>query len=100
MSLFCRKAFVHRSDFWPMYFPMFAGPVASAGTVSETPPAASMPQKAQPAPFKIPKSLSEVDNGKILGFGAELAEGHPGFADEAYKQRRVDICKIASKHEM
>ncbi|KAL6779744.1 AAH1 [Auxenochlorella protothecoides x Auxenochlorella symbiontica] len=76
------------------------GPVASAGTVSETPPAASMPQKAQPAPFKIPKSLSEVDNGKILGFGAELAEGHPGFADEAYKQRRVDICKIASKHEI
>lgn len=26
---------------------------------------------------KIPKSLSEVDSGKILGFGADLAEDHP-----------------------
>ena len=25
----------------------------------------------------IPQTLSEVDNGKLLGFGAELAEDHP-----------------------
>lgn len=27
--------------------------------------------------IKIPMSLHEVDNGKILGFGADLAEDHP-----------------------
>lgn len=25
----------------------------------------------------IPKSIHDVDNGKILGFGADLAEDHP-----------------------
>lgn len=25
----------------------------------------------------IPRSIKEVDNGKILGFGADLAEDHP-----------------------
>lgn len=26
---------------------------------------------------KIPQSLSEIDNGKILGFGSDLAVDHP-----------------------
>lgn len=26
---------------------------------------------------KVPRSLSEIDNGKILGFGADLAKDHP-----------------------
>ena len=30
-----------------------------------------------PASIKIPRSLREVDNGKILGFGADLAADHP-----------------------
>lgn len=30
-----------------------------------------------PASPQIPQTLSEVDNGKILGFGADLAEDHP-----------------------
>lgn len=33
-----------------------------------------------------------------MGFGANLAEDHPGYHDDAYKQRRVDICNIASTH--
>lgn len=69
--------------------------VPPAATAQSTPKASEAP-----AAVKIPRSLQEVDNGKILGYGAELAEGHPGFADEAYKQRRVDICRIASTHEM
>lgn len=27
--------------------------------------------------LKLPHSLEEVDNGKILGFGADLSEDHP-----------------------
>jgi len=30
-----------------------------------------------PALRKIPSSLSEIDNGKILGFGTDLAADHP-----------------------
>jgi phenylalanine-4-hydroxylase len=41
-----------------------------------------------------------VDNGKILGFGADLSAEHPGFADEPYKQRRVTIANIARQHEI
>lgn len=25
----------------------------------------------------VPRSLEEVDNGRILGFGADLSEDHP-----------------------
>lgn len=39
--------------------------------VTATPPVDS------PASLRIPKSIAEVDNGKILGFGADLAEDHP-----------------------
>ncbi|KAK9823527.1 hypothetical protein WJX72_003415 [[Myrmecia] bisecta] len=57
---------------------------------------------AQPAvsEVRIPSSLREVDNGKILGFGAELSEDHPGFHDAEYKRRRMDIANIAREHEV
>lgn len=40
------------------------------------------PQKAQAEDSSsniiiVPKSIHDVDNGKILGFGADLAEDHP-----------------------
>jgi len=54
----------------------------------------------QQAPIRVPQSISEVDNGKILGFGADLAEDHPGWGDRAYAQRRVDICNTARAHEI
>lgn len=31
----------------------------------------------QTSSIKIPKSIGDVDNGKILGFGADLSEDHP-----------------------
>mmetsp|Transcript_34251 Transcript_34251/g.65424 ORF Transcript_34251/g.65424 Transcript_34251/m.65424 type:complete len:361 (-) Transcript_34251:207-1289(-) len=46
----------------------------------------------------VPKSIHDVDNGKILGFGADLAKEHPGFLDEAYKRRRMDIVSLAKSH--
>lgn len=49
-------------------------------------------------PAKIPHSLQEVDNGQILGFGADLSEDHPGFRDTAYKQRRKSLCDLARHH--
>eukprot|EP00884_Botryococcus_braunii_P008605 jgi/Botrbrau1/17746/Bobra.0127s0010.2 len=62
---------------------------------------ASAPPLEQPSVLhKIPTSIVEVDNGKILGFGAELAEDHPGFHDEAYKQRRMNIGNMARAHEV
>lgn len=75
------------------------GPAATTTTQQAT-AAAGSDKKEKCEAIKIPRCLAEVDNGKILGFGAELAEGHPGFHDQAYKQRRVDICKIAAAHEM
>ncbi len=51
-------------------------------------------------PFKIPRSLADVDNGQILGFGAELAEGHPGYYDLLYKQRRVQMSNSAKSHSV
>lgn len=49
---------------------------------------------------RIPRCLAEIDNGKILGFGASLAEDHPGFKDEEYKQRRVAIADMARLHRV
>jgi len=46
----------------------------------------------------IPRGIEDVDNGRILGFGADLAEDHPGFHDDAYKRRRHMISELAKKH--
>eukprot|EP00775_Hariotina_reticulata_P012297 gene12297-12433_t len=48
----------------------------------------------------VPHDIRDVDNGKILGFGADLAEDHPGYHDQQYKQRRVMIANIARQHEV
>ncbi|KAG2487556.1 hypothetical protein HYH03_013835 [Edaphochlamys debaryana] len=45
-------------------------------------------------------SIYEVDNGQILGFGADLAEDHPGFHDEQYKRRRVMLGEMAKAHKI
>lgn len=52
------------------------------------------------APKKIPRSIHDVDNGSILGFGANLSEDHPGFHDENYKQRRIMIANQAKAHKI
>lgn len=62
--------------------------------------AAAAPVAPLPALRKIPSSLSEIDNGKILGFGADLAADHPGFGDEPYKRRRVSIAELARDHQV
>lgn len=56
--------------------------------------------EAARAIIKVPSSIHEVDNGKILGFGADLSEDHPGYNDEEYKARRVMIANIARQHEI
>lgn len=43
----------------------------------------------------IPQSIHDIDNGKILGFDANLEEGHPGYHDEDYKARRMWIANLA-----
>lgn len=53
---------------------------------------------AAPPAVPIPASIEAISNGNILGFGADLAEDHPGFHDEAYKARRLEIARIASTH--
>ncbi|KAL4535462.1 hypothetical protein Ndes2526B_g06356 [Nannochloris sp. 'desiccata'] len=57
-------------------------------------------QQGTVLPFKIPRSLQEVDNGQILGFGAELAQGHPGFGDPLYTSRRVQMSNLAKSHKV
>ena len=49
---------------------------------------------------RVPQSLEEVDNGQIMGFGADLAEDHPGYRDQAYKDRRRDIGNLARAHRV
>ena len=61
---------------------------------------ASLSERVQQVSVTPPASLREVDNGKILGFGADLAEDHPGFRDGAYKRRRMDIATLARSHEV
>ncbi|WIA37157.1 hypothetical protein OEZ86_014117 [Tetradesmus obliquus] len=73
---------------------------SSSTSSSSTATAPSKASSSAPSIVKIPRSIHEVDNGKILGFGAELSEDHPGFHDEAYKQRRVMIANIARQHEV
>ncbi|KAJ7531146.1 hypothetical protein O6H91_14G033900 [Diphasiastrum complanatum] len=50
---------------------------------------------------KIPRSIHDISNGDhILGFGAELAEDHPGYHDEEYKKRRSYIGDLAKLHKI
>ncbi|KAK9915267.1 hypothetical protein WJX75_006868 [Coccomyxa subellipsoidea] len=62
--------------------------------------AAAPEPKVQTEVRRVPQSLEEVDNGQILGFGADLAEDHPGFKDQAYKDRRMAIADIARAHRV
>lgn len=55
---------------------------------------------AAPPVTHVPHSIHEVDNGKILGFGADLAPDHPGFGDETYKKRRIAIADLAREHNI
>jgi len=48
----------------------------------------------------IPRSLKDVDNGKILGFSADLSPHHPGYNDTTYKHRRISITKTAATHQI
>lgn len=48
--------------------------------------------------MRIPQSIHDVDNGQILGYGASLAEDHPGFNDEEYKGRRYMLAMRAKQH--
>jgi Biopterin-dependent aromatic amino acid hydroxylase len=48
----------------------------------------------------IPNSIHEINNCSILGYGGDLAEGHPGYHDEEYKRRRTAISDIARDHRV
>jgi phenylalanine-4-hydroxylase len=51
-------------------------------------------------PIIIPRSIADVSNGRLLGFGEDLAEDHPGFLDPEYKRRRAQICGLARSHAL
>ncbi|KAK3246987.1 hypothetical protein CYMTET_43503 [Cymbomonas tetramitiformis] len=57
-------------------------------------------QTPQSEAIKIPRSIEEVDNGSLLGFGDDLAEDHPGYLDEEYKARRVMIGNLGRSHKV
>ena len=73
---------------------------SNAGMPGAKVKATATPELAQKKQVVAPQSLSQVDHGKILGFGADLAEDHPGFHDAAYKLRRMDIARLAHSHQM
>ena len=45
-------------------------------------------------------SINDVNHRNILGFGSQLAPGHPGFNDKLYKYRRHEIGKLAYKYTL
>lgn len=55
---------------------------------------------SQPAGVPRPQSIHDISNGNILGFGADLAEDHPGYHDAEYKRRRQRISEAAKQHRM
>eukprot|EP00195_Chlamydomonas_chlamydogama_P000269 CAMPEP_0202921848 /NCGR_PEP_ID=MMETSP1392-20130828/77612_1 /ASSEMBLY_ACC=CAM_ASM_000868 /TAXON_ID=225041 /ORGANISM="Chlamydomonas chlamydogama, Strain SAG 11-48b" /LENGTH=334 /DNA_ID=CAMNT_0049615447 /DNA_START=129 /DNA_END=1134 /DNA_ORIENTATION=- len=72
--------------------------VALSSNSSGPTPAAK--QQVSGSTVKIPRGILEVDNGKVLGFGAELSEDHPGFHDDSYKLRRVMLANQAKSHRI
>jgi hypothetical protein len=60
----------------------------SKGDQTISAPAA--PSGQGPAVVAIPRSIHDVDNGKILGFGAELAEDHPVSCCSSRQQSAED----------
>lgn len=52
------------------------------------------PKDVIPVP---PTSITDVDPTRLLGYGADLEENHPGYGDDAYTQRRADIGRAATE---
>lgn len=75
-------------------------PRAACLVRAQASPAGKLDVQPEVAPRKIPRSIHDVDNGSILGFGADLSEDHPGFYDLEYKQRRVMIANLAKQHKI
>jgi len=48
----------------------------------------------------FPRKITDLDDfcNKTLQCGEELASDHPGFTDQKYRQRRIEIAKIASQY--
>eukprot|EP00958_Prasinococcus_capsulatus_P003787 scaffold346_cov387-Prasinococcus_capsulatus_cf.AAC.30 len=56
----------------------------------------ALPESSVP----LPRSIAEIDSTiSVLGYGANLAEDHPGYLDPAYKARRQYIADLARQHE-
>lgn len=73
---------------------------SSPSTSEVKAPAAADDAAQEPLP-PFPRSIEEISNGDhIMGFGADLAEDHPGFPDEEYKRRRTYIADLAKVHKI
>jgi hypothetical protein len=61
--------------------------------------APSSTSSSAPGVIKIPRSIHEVDNGKILGFGADLSEDHPvcGTANCRAYPHPLPLCQFTSR---
>ncbi|KAG1652038.1 hypothetical protein FOA52_001804 [Chlamydomonas sp. UWO 241] len=70
------------------------GARGSCSVARVTSPEAATP----PLIIKVPRSVNDVDNGRILGFDADLSADHPGFHDGAYKARRTMLSQMANAH--
>jgi hypothetical protein len=55
-------------------------------------------RKASPA--KPTAAVATPQTLLARSFGADLAPDHPGYHDEAYKRRRVEIAELARAHRM
>eukprot|EP00850_Spirogloea_muscicola_P012098 SM000077S21572 [mRNA] locus=s77:243545:245756:- [translate_table: standard] len=78
--------------------------VSAAGTqapASEAPASEMAPTVPDEEEIVIPRRIEDISNGEhIMGFGANLAEDHPGYHDEDYKKRRTFIADLAKSHVM
>ena len=51
-------------------------------------------------PIPVPSNIADVNVKNLLGYASELGEDHPGFHDEEYKARRMEIVQLALDHQL
>jgi CubicO group peptidase (beta-lactamase class C family) len=83
-------------------FAVATGPTSRQAAPAQPPPAAAPAPATQPAeaqatqPFRIPRSLEEVDNGQILGFSADLSEvWQPGWGVRSHRHWQPSSTVVA-----
>ena len=73
---------------------------AARGADAAKPAAGGLAAAVAEAPIPVPSSIADVNGKNLLGYASDLGEDHPGFHDEEYKSRRMQIVQMALDHQL